>query len=440
MSRSQSSPNVLVFFTDQQRWDTCGCYGSPMELTPNLDAMARRGVRFENVFTCQPVCAPARASLQTGLHGTAHGVWRNGLALDPSHRTLAHHFRAAGYEVGYLGKWHLSGTGDRPVPLELRGGYEGYWEGADILEFTSHPYDCRMYDQDNEPVYYPGYRVDAMTDRAVEFISRDREAPFFFFVSYLEPHHQNDMDRFVPPERYAASYKNPYVPPDLRARPGNWQESLPGYYGCVRALDEALGRVLEALEQRGIADNTVVLFTSDHGCHFRTRNAEYKRSCHDGCTRIPMVMQGPGLNLSRSVPQMVSVVDFAPTLLSAAGLAVPQAMQGRDATALVGGAEGEWEEEVFIQISEYTVGRAIRTPRWKYCVHDPHNSGWGKPAAAGYVEHHLYDLYADPWEQVNLIGRREYDGQRAHLKERLLAHMGAAGEAEVEILDGKFYE
>ena len=127
-------------------------------------------------------------------------------------------------------------------------------------------------------------------------------------------------------------------------------------------------------------------------------------------------------------------------LLGAAGLPVPQVMQGRDATALAKGEEVDWEEEVFIQISEYTVGRALRTPRWKYCVHDPHRSGWGDPVGDRYVEHHLYDLYADPWEQVNLIGRKEYDGQRVHLKERLLAHMRAAGEAEVEILDGKFYE
>ncbi|MCE5217819.1 sulfatase-like hydrolase/transferase, partial [bacterium] len=109
-----ASPNVLVFFTDQQRWDTCGCYGCPMDLTPNLDAMARRGVLFQNAFTCQPVCAPARGSLQTGKHGTGHGVWRNGIALPQDQRTLGHCFTEAGYDVGYLGKWHLANTGADP--------------------------------------------------------------------------------------------------------------------------------------------------------------------------------------------------------------------------------------------------------------------------------------------------------------------------------------
>lgn len=440
MNQSVERPNVIVFFTDQQRWDTCGCYGSPMGLTPNLDAMARRGVRFEHAFTCQPVCAPARGSLQTGLHGTAHGVWRNGIALPTEHRTLAHFFRDAGYEVGYLGKWHLANTGDQPVPSGLRGGYDGYWEAADILEFTSHPDDCRMFNEHNEPVYYPGYRVDAMTDRAVAYIGRQRSSPFFFFISYLEPHHQNDLDQFVPPKRYAKAHENPYVPPDLKARPGNWQESLPGYYGCVRALDDALGRVLAALQDAGIADQTIVLCTSDHGCHFRTRNAEYKRSCHDGCTRIPMVMQGPGVGRGRTVPQLVSLIDAPPTLLSAAGLPVPGVMQGRDATALLHGGEADWEDEVFIQISEYTVGRAIRTKRWKYSVHDPQQSGWAVPASEQYVEHHLYDLYADPWEQVNLIGRKDYDGVRAELKTRLVRQMAAAGEPEPQIHDGRFYE
>lgn len=412
--------SVLIFFTDQQRWDTCGCYGGPMDLTPNLDAMAARGVRFDRSFTCQPVCAPARGSLQTGKHGTAHSVWRNGLALPQEERTLAHHFGDAGYDVGYLGKWHLSGTRDQPVPVELRGGYESYWEGADILEFTSHPDDARWFDENNEEVHYEGYRVDAQTERAVQFIQRERDEPFFFFVSYLEPHHQNDMDEFVGPERYAGSYVNPYVPPDLAARPGDWGKSLPGYYGCVRALDDALGRVIEALREAGQLDDTIIVFTSDHGCHFRTRNAEYKRSCHEGCTRTPLVMQGPGLDRSMVIPELVSLVDVPATILSAAGLPIPDTMQGRDAMQLVEGDKADWANEVFIQISEAEVGRAVRTERWKYSVYAPDKQGWGVGESDHYIERYLYDLYADPWEQVNLIGRKDYDAVRQDLKARLI--------------------
>ena len=432
-------PSILVFFTDQQRWDTCGCYGCPMDLTPNLDAMARRGVRFENVFTCQPVCAPARGSLQTGRHGTAHGVWRNGLALPQDQRTLAHCFADAGYEVGYLGKWHLSGTRDQPVPRDLRGGYDGYWEGADILEFTSHPYDARWFDADDREVSYPGYRVDAQTERAIEFITRPREQPFFFFISYLEPHFQNDMHAFVPPDEYKDSYRNPWVPPDLRPSPGDWYESLPGYYGCVKSLDDALGRILGALEEGGMLDDTIVVFTSDHGCHFRTRNAEYKRSCHESSIRIPFVMQGPGLNVGRTAPELVSLVDIPATILAAAGLPAPDTMQGRDATSLLRGGLQDWEDEVFIQISESEVGRALRTRQWKYAVFAPDRHGWEDPAADHYVERYLYDLHADPHEQVNLVGRKDYDAVRADLKERLLRQMAAAGEAEPVIEDARYW-
>ncbi len=433
-------PNVIVFFTDQQRWDTCGCYGGPMDLTPNLDAMARQGVRFEHAFTCQPVCAPARGSLQTGRHATAHGVWRNGLALPRTERTLAHYFTQAGYEAGYLGKWHLANTGDQPVPRELRGGYDDYWEAADLLEFTSHPYDLRLFNQHDEPVSYPGYRVDALTDRAIAYLAGRGERPFFLFISYLEPHHQNDWAAFVPPDEYVGRYKNPYVPPDLRARPGDWQESLPGYYGAIKRLDDCLGRLLDALSRQGLADTTLVAFTSDHGCHFCTRNSEYKRSCHDACVRIPLVLRGPGLAAARVVPEPVSLVDVPATLLSAAGLPVPAAMHGRDAMALVRRDGADWDDEVFIQISEYLVGRALRTSRWKYSVSAPDKHGWQDSASDHYVEHHLYDLHADPWEQVNLVGRREYDPVRADLKARLGKQMVRAGEPEPTIADGRFYE
>src|SRR5579862_1999564 len=128
-----NQPNILVFFTDQQRWDTGGCYGvSPMNLTPALDAMVARGTRLEHSFTVQPVCGPARACFQTGLYGTQHGVWRNGIPLAPQHRTLAHRLGAAGYWTGYIGKWHLAAA--EPVPEPERGGYADYWLGSNMLE------------------------------------------------------------------------------------------------------------------------------------------------------------------------------------------------------------------------------------------------------------------------------------------------------------------
>ncbi|HEY4384333.1 MAG TPA: sulfatase-like hydrolase/transferase, partial [Ktedonobacteraceae bacterium] len=145
-------PNVIVFFTDQQRWDTSGIYGNPLHLTANFDRMAQRGTHFYHAFTPQPVCGPARSVLQTGLYATTTGCYRNDIPLPKNVKTLGHYFREAGYNTGYIGKWHL-GTKD-PVVEEERGGYE-YWLASNILEFTSGPYDTTVYNNDNEPVKLP---------------------------------------------------------------------------------------------------------------------------------------------------------------------------------------------------------------------------------------------------------------------------------------------
>lgn len=433
----EGRPNVLVVFTDQQRWDTVGCYGNPMDLTPNLDRMAERGVTFQHAFTCQPVCGPARASLQTGKYATKVGVWKNHIPLPEGERTLAHHFKEAGYRVGYIGKWHLAATGEKPVPPELRGGYD-FWEAADVLEFTSHPYDTVLYDVEGREVRVPGYRVDALTERAINFI-RDGGEPFFLFLSYLEPHQQNDWNRFVAPEGYAERYANPYVPPDLKAFPGDWFQHLPDYYGMVARIDECLGKLTTTLEELGISERTIVVFTSDHGCHFRTRNTEYKRSCHESSIRIPLVIRGPGFEGPKVVRELVSLVDVAPTLLEAAGIPVPPEVQGRSLMPLVRGEVDGWRNEVFVQISEYLVGRAVRTPRWKYCVFAPEKEGGRDPSSRRYVERHLYDLASDPYELVNLVGRREYREVAGELRERLKRLMVEAGEEEPEIVEAKCY-
>jgi arylsulfatase A-like enzyme len=163
----EGRPNVIVFFTDQQRHDSTGVHGNPLELTPNFDRMAQAGTHCYNAFTCQPVCAPARSSLQTGLYATKTGVFTNGqLPMRAELKTLAHYYRDAGYTTGYIGKWHLAGYKTPYVPVEERGGYE-YWLGANALEATSDTYRCDLYDGDNKPVRLPGYRVDALTDAAI---------------------------------------------------------------------------------------------------------------------------------------------------------------------------------------------------------------------------------------------------------------------------------
>ncbi len=426
-------PNVVVFYTDQQRWDTTGVHGNPLDLTPNFDRMAQRGTHVSNSFTCQPVCGPARSCLQTGLYATVTGCFRNGIPLPPDSRTLAHHFNDAGYRTAYIGKWHLYGRDSKgPVPPEGRGGYE-YWLASNVLEFTSEAYRTVLYDNEGDPVDLPGYRVDAVTDAAIRYIHSNRERPFFLFVSYIEPHHQNHIDDYPAPDGYRERYDGRWMPPDLASLGGSAHRHLGGYYGMVKRLDEALGRMLDALKSTGLAERTVVLFTSDHGCHFKTRNAEYKRSCHESSIRVPTALQGPGFNGGGRIEELVSTVDLTPTLLDAAGISIPPEMQGRSILPLtVGNSEG-WPEETFVQISEAQVGRAVRTHRWKYGVDAPERQGAQQAGSDRYVEQYLYDLDADPYELCNLIGTTSHQEVARIMRQRLVRRMIEAGEDAPEI-------
>jgi arylsulfatase A-like enzyme len=431
MTRKRSNqPNVIVFFTDQQRWDTTGVHGNPLELTPNFDRFALGGTHLYNTCTCQPVCAPARASLQTGLYATETTVFRNGIALPPDQKTLAHHFGRAGYRTAYIGKWHLASQD--PIPEHEQGGYK-YWLGSNLLEFTSEPYNTVMYDTKGNPVKLPGYRVDALTDEVIRYIEAQQDEPFYLFVSFLEPHHQNHIDDYVAPDGYRERYTGRWIPPDLAALGGSTHQHLGGYYGIVKRLDEALGRMTDALQSLGLADDTIVLYTSDHGSHFKTRNSEYKRCCHESAIRVPTALWGPGFEAGGQIRQLVSLVDLPPTLLDAAGLPVPEEMQGRSIMPLLHDETADWPEEVFLQISEAQVGRAVRTQRWKYSVVAPDKHGGRDSASDHYVEEFLYDLQADPYELTNLIGFESHQEVAATMRARLLRRMVEAGETEPAI-------
>jgi uncharacterized sulfatase len=444
-------PNILFFFSDQQRWDSCGCYGQPMEVSPNLDRMAAEGVRFEHAFTCQPVCGPARACLQTGKYATETGCFRNNIALRSDDRTIAHCFREAGYEVGYIGKWHLASTGslpDRlginnskgPVPPHLRGGWDDYWLASDVLEFTSHGFGGHMWDASGKKVEFDGYRVDRQTDFALDYLrTRDGKRPWFLFLSYVEPHHQNNHQHYEGPEGSKERFKDFTVPGDLVDTEGDWREEYPDYLGCCSALDAGLGRIRAELERLGQAGDTLIVYASDHGSHFRTRNREYKRACHDGCLRIPMIACGPGFGGGKTVENPVSLIDLPPTFLTAGGIDVPDYFAGQPLQGLVDGSAADWPEEIFAQISESHMGRCIRTLKWKYSVRAPTSvcpdewSAGNYPGSDLYVEDFLYDLEADPHERNNLVKDPTLADVREELATRLKRRMLEAGECEPEI-------
>lgn len=458
-SSGRKQPNIIIVISDQFRWDAIGAMGlNSMGLTPHLDAMARRGTLFRSHIANQPVCAPSRANLFTGQYQNRHGVWQNGLGLAPDAVTLATTLCQAGYTANYIGKWHLARPGPPhhdnggPVPPDQRGGFDDLWEAANALEHTSHPYEGDIYDNDGKPIHFSGiYRVDFLAQRAIRFIRSTSHQPFLLVVSQLEPHFQNDCNCFVGPTGYADRYANPFVPGDLKFFPGDWQKQLPDYYGCIARIDESVGAILGALRERGMEENTIVAFLSDHACHFRTRNNEYKRSPHESSIHIPLVIQGPGFNRSVSVQELTCQIDVTPTLLQAAGLPIPSSMQGRSFLPLLDRKVEGWPNEVYVQISESQTGRAVRTPQWTYAVVDSITRRSSAPGSDRYLEYQMYNLFDDPHQLLNLAGRDDnpklihYQGglsvrdAAAHLRERLLARMEEAGEPRAEIQERYLY-
>ena len=425
-----NKPNIIFYFSDQQRADSAGCYGQKLPVTPNLDKIAEEGTLFENAFTCQPVCGPMRACLQSGVYASQNGCYRNDIALPTDTKGIAHYLTEAGYDTAYIGKWHLASDSKhrlatKPTPKERRGGYD-YWRAADILEFTSHGYNGYVFDENNQRLDFKGYRADKINDFAIEYLKKPHKKPFFMFVSQLEPHHQNDRLRFESPKGLKNRFKDYEVPGDLKGTLGDWRVQMPSYLACCNSVDTNFGKLIQTLKDEGLYDNTVIIYTSDHGCHFRTRNMEYKRSCHENSIKVPLVITGGAFTGGGRVNDLVSLIDLPATVLDIAGAEIPEHFMGKSLTDKKG------HESVFIQISESQIGRAVRTDRWKYSVSAKNAD---KAFADEYKDDFLYDLENDPFEKNNLISSPEHCEIRLEMRKLLIEYMKKAGEPVLKITD-----
>ncbi|MDT8392002.1 MAG: sulfatase [Lentisphaeria bacterium] len=271
----QSKPNLVFVLTDQWRAQAFGYAGDPNVRTPNIDALAACSINFKNAVSVCPVCTPQRASLMTGRFPTSTGMFLNDLYLPAEELCMAEILREAGYETGYIGKWHLDGHGrDSYIPRERRQGFD-YWK---VLECT-HDYKCSHYYAGDDPTKrtWDGYDAYAQTEDAKSYI-RDHangKKPFFLFVGYGGPHFPHNNA----PEELAALYH----PESLELRPNVTPEQeettrneLRGYYAHCTAIDSCVGDLYEAIEEAGIAGNTIFVFTSDHG---DMHGSQGKRSC-----------------------------------------------------------------------------------------------------------------------------------------------------------------
>ncbi len=401
-------PNLLFILADQWRAQTLVSSGDPDLIAPNLAAVARQGVHFDRAYVSNPVCSPSRASILTGRYPHACGVTRNNVLLPLEEQCVPEQLRRNGYSTGYIGKWHLDGEaipGFVP-PGPRRRGFD-YWAAFN----RGHNYYSSTYFGDSEqPLQKGGFEPDYQTDLAIDFIGRHKDRPFCLFLSWGPPH----TPRKPPPR-----HQTRYAPGQFRLRanvPAEYaaqaRRGMAGYYGLCTALDDNVGRLLEALQETGTAEDTLLVFTADHGDMLGSHGLEYKGVPFEESTRVPLLMRYPRrIAAGRSSNLLVSNVDLAPTLLSICGAPQMEGSQGRDLSQQVLTGQGDRPELI------YTYGRLGSAEEWRMIVR-----GYDKLVVDKEMKPvHLYNLSQDPHEMHNLAAdpgyRRKRDEMHAVLSD-----------------------
>ncbi len=397
-------PNLVYVFADQMRAQATGYAGDPNVRTPNLDRLARESINFSNAVSCCPVCTPYRASLMTGQYPLTNGLFLNDLCLGNDAVSIAEAYSEAGYDTAYIGKWHLDGHGRSSyTPPERRHGFD-YWKA---LECT-HEYNESHYYAGDDPAkrVWEGYDAIAQTRDAQRYITdhANREKPFILFLSWGPPHNPY---RTAPRE-----YREMCDPNRITLRPNVPEESrqmalkdLAGYYAHISALDDCVGDILKTLEKTGIADNTIFVFTSDHGDMLGSQGELRKQRPWDESIKVPFLLRYPAVHDStgRTIEMPIGAPDIMPTLLGLSGITVPQTVEGTDYSAIMKGEEEPTDNPVLIMcpspFGEWKRGegreyRGVRTVRYTY-VRDL-DGPWL-----------LYDNKNDPYQMENLINRAE---------------------------------
>ena len=285
---------------------------------------------------------------------------------------------------------------------------------ADVLEFTSHGYNGYVYNADNERVPFMGYRADCINNFAIDFLHgrKEQTEPFFLFISQIEPHHQNDRRRYEGPDGSRAQFADFQPPGDLAACSracaqgtdvSNWRENYPDYLGCCHSLDYNVGRLVDTLKEQGMWENTILVYTADHGSHFLTRGreAEYKRTCHDASIHIPLIITGPGFRGGNVVENVVSLLDVPATLLACAGIERPEGFSRAGPPCADRRTDSGLGRNRLLQISESRWDAPSVRRNIPYAVRAP-GDGYRVFASDVYYEEFFYVLKEDPYQQNNL--------------------------------------
>ncbi len=420
-------PNLLFVFSDQQSFDMIGCAGNTQVRTPYVDALAAQGVRFEHAVSNCPVCTPARSMLITGRHPLYNNCFENDRRLFTEHEIgpgLGHVLRDAGYRMGYVGKWHLfGGDRDRPVPAGPdRHGFDHRFL-TNNCHVNYHPDHCYYWTQDGRKVHFKQWEVAGQTEQALAFLDEcTAEQPFCLFVSWHAPHNHGGGDRarykgFDAPEQFKALYDQDSIIPrgHLPNTPENRRMTL-GYYALCSDVDHHLGRLLAKLKEKGFDDNTLVVFTSDHGENFGAHAAQcHKANPQDVAVRVPLVMRLPGVLPAGHVSQLlIGTLDLPPTLMGLMGRAIPENWQGQNlARAILDKNDDAVESQpLFIFKPSW---RGVYTRRHTFALENIERTPdlqrrLGSDLGRQYTPNHnvLYDRLNDPLQLNNLINSTEH--------------------------------
>ncbi len=380
-----TQPNIILLMTDQQRWDSLGCNGNKFVSTPNVDQLAAGGANCTNSFTPWPVCTPVRATMWTGVYPHQHQVIYNTYEMDnllkeTSHeqRTVFESLRNAGYSTAYFGKWHL---GDQDP------GFFDHWRGFNSM-------GGHWVENQRDGLYKP----DLQTDQMIDFIKEQAqgEKPFFAVNGYYPPH-----DPYTAPKEFYEPYRGKGVP-------------YAGYYAAVTAIDHYVGRLMAALDELGLRENTIIVYYSDHGDMFSYRGSDHKFTCHEDSIKVPMVISWPGqIAAGTIIDDFVGLQDLMPTILDWAGLEIPDYLHGRSMVPLSQGEQVPWRDGFYTQNitrNPFVDQRCIRTKEWKLILSRP------VTGLRGYRgDHLLYDLVNDPEEELNIYHTPREDGHNQYL-------------------------
>ncbi len=430
-SKPASKPNLVFVFADQWRACDTGYAGNKQVKTPHLDRLARQSLNFINAVSGCPVCSPYRASLLTGQYPLTHGVFYNDKPLAPDIISIAKVYKKAGYQTGYIGKWHLNGHpkghGSRayrkkPIPGDRRQGFD-FWRACEC----THDYNKSLYfDENDQQHLWDGYDAAAQTRTACRYIQNQAKNPFILFLSWGPPH----APYHTAPEKHRRMYDDgdinlrPNVPPALSAKA---RKDIAGYYAHISALDDCMGDLLKALKKAGTEDNTILVFTSDHGDMLYSHGQTKKQKPWEESVRVPFLLRFPAVHgdRGRTIDMPINTPDLMPTLLGLCRIPVPDSVEGQNFAAVIEGtADADNRAALLtcpVPFHQWNYGRGgreyrgVRTRRYTYCR--DLNGPWL-----------LYDNQNDPFQLTNLVNQPDFTDLQKRLDGLLDGKLQAAND------------